>query len=70
VSDFSNAIITVLNAPEHKVTYNVFNVGGILQNYTKKMIVDELLEQVPNGKEKYVKKDDDPKDYRVKFNKI
>jgi nucleoside-diphosphate-sugar epimerase len=70
VSDFSKAILTVLNAPEHKVAYNVFNVGDTLQNYTKKMIVDELLKQIPDGKVKYVHKDEDPRDYRVKFDKI
>jgi nucleoside-diphosphate-sugar epimerase len=70
VSDFSNAILTVLNAPEYKVAYNVFNVGDTSQNYTKKMIVDELLKQIPNGQVNYVHKDEDPRDYRVKFVKI
>jgi nucleoside-diphosphate-sugar epimerase len=70
VSDFSNAILTVLNAPEYKVAYNVFNVGDTVQNYTKKMIVDELLKQIPGGKVKYKHKDEDPRNYRVKFDKI
>lgn len=70
VSDFSNAILTVLNAPRKKVAYNVFNVGDTSQNYTKKMIVEELLKQIPNGLVKHVEKDEDPRDYRVKFDKI
>lgn len=70
VGDFSRAILTVLNQPKHKVAYNVFNVGDSKGNYTKKMIVDELLKLVPKGKIKYVRKEEDPRDYRVKFDKI
>jgi nucleoside-diphosphate-sugar epimerase len=70
VGDFSRAILTVLNGPKHKVAYNVFNVGDSNENYTKKMIVDELLRLVPEGRISYVKKEEDPRDYRVKFDKI
>lgn len=70
VCDFSKAILKVLTAPENKVSYNVFNVGSTSQNYTKKMIVDELLKQIPDGKVKYIHKDEDPRDYRVNFDKI
>ena len=70
VGDFSRAILTVLNEPKHKVAYNVFNVGDSNENYTKKMIADELLRLIPEGKIKYIKKDEDPRDYRVKFEKI
>ena len=34
------------------------------------MIVDELLKQVPIGQVKYIHKEEDPRDYRAKFNKI
>ena len=34
------------------------------------MIADELLRLIPEGKIKYIKKDEDPRDYRVKFEKI
>jgi len=70
VGDFSRAILTVLNQPKQKVAYNVFNAGDSNENYTKKMIVDELLRLVPEGKVKYVKKKEDPRDYRVRFDKI
>lgn len=70
VGDLSKAILTVLNAPRHKVAYNVFNVGNSNENYTKKMIADELLRLMPEAKIKYIKKDEDPRDYRVKFEKI
>ena len=70
VSDFSRAIALVLRAPKDKVAYNVFNVGDSSQNYTKKMIVDELLKQIPQGRVKFVQKEEDPRDYRVRFDKI
>jgi nucleoside-diphosphate-sugar epimerase len=70
VSDYSNAILAVLQAPPARVAYNVFNVGDTSQNYTKKMIVDELLKLIPDARVRYVKKDEDPRDYRVRFEKI
>lgn len=70
VRDFSHAILSVLRASKDKVAYNVFNVGDTSQNFTKKMIVDEILKQVPDGQVKYVHKEEDPRDYRVSFNKI
>ena len=70
VQDFSRAILVVLEAPPEKVAYDVFNVGDTSENYTKKMIVSEILEQVPRGRVKYVEKDEDPRDYRVSFDKI
>jgi len=70
VKDFSNAFITVLNSPNEKVAYNVFNVGDTKENYTKQMLVDEIKKVLPNSKIKYVKKNDDPRDYRVNCDKI
>lgn len=70
VSDFSQAILAVLNSTEEKVAYNVFNVGDSTQNYTKKMIVDELLKQIPDAHVRYVQTGEDPRDYRVLFDKI
>lgn len=70
VSDYAHAILTVLKADQDQVAYAVFNVGDTLQNYTKKMIVEELLQQIPDGKVRFVHKEEDPRDYRVNFQKI
>ena len=70
VKDFSRAILAVMKAPKGKVAYNVFNVGDTRENYTKKMIVQELLKHFHNAKIKYVRKDEDPRDYRVTSDKI
>jgi nucleoside-diphosphate-sugar epimerase len=70
VSDFAGAILNVLASPPEKVAYNVFNVGDTNENYTKKMIVEELLRQMPEARVRYVQKNEDPRDYRVNFSKI
>ena len=70
VKDFSNAFITVLDSPNEKVAYNVFNVGDTKENYTKQMIVNEIIKILPNSKIKYVAQNDDPRDYRVNCDKI
>jgi nucleoside-diphosphate-sugar epimerase len=70
VSDFSNAMLKVLRAPKEKVAYEVFNIGDTGENYTKQMIVEEIKKQIPDCRIKYVKKDEDPRDYRVDFSKI
>jgi nucleoside-diphosphate-sugar epimerase len=70
VMDLSYAILTVLSSPEEKVANNVFNVGDTTQNFTKKMLIDEVLKQIPYGHVKYVHREEDPRDYRVSFEKI
>ena len=70
VKDFSNAFITILKAPKEKVAYNVFNVGDTKENYTKQMLINEIKKVLPNSKIKYVKKNDDPRDYKVNCDKI
>ena len=70
VVDLCRSVITVLKAREEKVAFNVFNVGDTSENYQKQMIVDEIVKQIPNAKIQYVKKDEDPRDYRVSFEKI
>ena len=70
VKDFSNAFITVLKASKQKVAYNVFNVGDTEENYTKQMLVDEIVKLIPEAKINYVDKNEDPRDYRVNSDKI
>jgi len=70
VVDLSRGVISVFEADEEKVSFNVFNVGDTNENYQKQMIVDEIKKQLPDAKIKYVKRDEDPRDYRVNFEKI
>jgi nucleoside-diphosphate-sugar epimerase len=70
VVDLARGVLTVLDAEEEKVAFEVFNVGNTDENYQKKMIVDEIQKQLPDTKIKYVQKNEDPRDYRVNFDKI
>ena len=70
VVDLARSTIAVLEAPEADVAFDVFNVGSTDENYTKGMILDAISEQVPDAKIKFVQKDEDPRDYRVNFDKI
>lgn len=70
VTDLSRSVIAVIEAPENKVAFDVFNVGNTNENYTKKMLVEEIVKQLPNSKVKYVQRNDDPRDYKVSFKKI
>jgi hypothetical protein len=45
-------------------------VGDTKENYTKKMILDELLKYFPNARITRVETKEDPRDYRVNFDKI
>ncbi|MEJ7626517.1 MAG: NAD(P)-dependent oxidoreductase [Ferruginibacter sp.] len=70
VDDLARAVILVLESPEEKVRANVFNVGSTEENYNKGMIIEEVCKIVPNVKVKYVDSSEDPRDYRVNFDKI
>jgi len=68
--DFANFIYKVINAKIDDVAFEIFNVGDNKNNFTKKMIVDQILEFFPNGKIKYLSQGFDARDYRVNFSKI
>jgi len=70
VEDLANACILLLESEPDKVYKNVFNVGDTRENYQKKMLAEELKKLIPDLKIKYVKKDEDPRDYKVSFEKI
>ena len=70
VRDFAMLIERVLCAPKDRVAFEVFNAGGDKNNYTKQMILDAILEQIPDGKVRYQEHGSDPRNYRVDFTKI
>jgi len=70
VRDFARLVQRVLEAEKNKVDFEVFNAGAEKNNFTKKMIVDEILKHDPNGSVKYTGKGDDPRNYRVSFEKV
>ena len=70
VDDLARAVVLVLESAEAKVRANVFNVGSTEENYNKGMIIEEVCKVVPNVKVHYVDSSEDPRDYRVNFDKI
>lgn len=70
VDDLARAVVLVLETAEEKVRANVFNVGSTEENYNKGMIIEEVCKVVPNVKVNYVESSEDPRDYRVNFDKI
>jgi nucleoside-diphosphate-sugar epimerase len=70
VADAGRAIIAVLEAPAEKVRDQVFNVGSTNQNYQKQQLVELIRPLAPHATVEYVKKTEDPRDYRVSFTRI
>ena len=70
IRDISRAILCILESPKEKVQNEVFNVGSTTQNFQKQQLADMLKSQIPDAVIEYVHKDEDPRDYRVSFEKI
>lgn len=70
VDDLARAVVLVLESAEDKVRANVFNVGSTEENYNKGMIIEEVCNVVPDVKVNFVESAEDPRDYRVNFEKI
>jgi nucleoside-diphosphate-sugar epimerase len=70
VRDAADAIVRVLESPPAVVNGEVFNVGDTGENYRKLDLVELLRERFPAGKIEFVHRDEDPRDYRVSFEKF
>jgi nucleoside-diphosphate-sugar epimerase len=70
VRDAGRAVRTVLEAPTEQVGGEVFNAGRSGENYRKLDLVEEIGKQTDRGKVSYVRRDEDPRDYKVSFDKI
>jgi len=70
VRDAARAVRTVLDAPARRVSGQVFNVGRSSENYRKVDLVEEIRHQIQTGRVRYVHRDEDPRDYKVSFEKI
>lgn len=70
IRDISRAILCVLESPVEKVRNEVFNVGSTNQNFQKQQLAALIGSHVPDAVIEYVHKNEDPRDYRVSFEKI
>ena len=70
VQDFARGITRVLEAPRSCVSFEVFNVGGDSNNYTKQMIVDLVCKKLPESRYTVVQGGTDRRNYRVSFKRV
>jgi nucleoside-diphosphate-sugar epimerase len=70
VRDAARAVRTVLEAPAEKVAGTVFNAGHSDENYRKLDLVEIITGKLGKGEVEYVSRDEDPRDYKVSFEKI
>ena len=70
VFDAARAIALVLQSPREAVAGRVFNVGSTEQNLQKQQIVELIRPLAPDAKIEFVHKNEDPRDYRVCFDRI
>jgi nucleoside-diphosphate-sugar epimerase len=70
VDDLARSVMLVLQSPDEKVRGRVFNVGDTTENYSKRMLMEEIQKQIPEAKAIYVEKTEDPRDYRVNCDRI
>ena len=70
VRDVADAVAMTLEAPPEAVAGQVFNIGGTHENYRKLDIVNLLNDRFDEPSVRFVHKDEDPRDYRVSFEKV
>lgn len=70
VRDVARAVGLVLAAPANRVERDVFNVGDTEQNYQKRRLVELIRPYAPDAVVEQVHREEDPRDYRVSFEKI
>jgi nucleoside-diphosphate-sugar epimerase len=69
--DLAAACVTVLGTETEKVAGQAFNIGGNDENYQKESLVAMIIRELDTGGDDvvYVQRDEDPRDYRVNFDK-
>ena len=70
VNDAGRAVRAVLTRPAGELAGEVFNVGRSNENYRKLDLVELIGTRIDTGTVEYVQRDDDPRDYKVSFEKI
>jgi len=70
IADISRAVEQVLSAQHEDVSGEVFNVGSNEENYRKIDLGEAVRTEVKGTELKFVEKNEDPRSYRVNFDKI
>ena len=70
VGDVARAVRAVLDEPGGRLDGQVFNVGCSAENYRKLDLIQAIRAQTSGGVVAYVHREEDPRDYKVSFEKI
>ena len=70
VGDAARAVAALLAADAGSMAGEVFNVGHSDENYRKLDLVGLITEHLGRGEVRYVHRDEDPRDYKVSFEKV
>jgi nucleoside-diphosphate-sugar epimerase len=70
VRDAARAVRAVLDARAEAVAGKVFNAGHSDENYRKLDLVEIITGKLGRGEVEFVSRDEDPRDYKVSFEKI
>jgi nucleoside-diphosphate-sugar epimerase len=70
VADAARAVRAVLDSDPDRVSGEVYNAGHSEENYRKLDLVDLIRSRLGRGDVEYVHRDEDPRDYKVSFEKI
>ncbi len=70
--DLAAACVTVLETETEKVAGQAFNIGANDENYQKESLVAMIVRELDAGGDNvvYVQRDEDPRNYRVNFDKV
>jgi len=70
--DLARACVVALEAVLPTIACQAFNVGDTSENHQKKTLVELILNELPQMRDRvsYIRRDDDPRDYRVSCGKI
>ena len=71
VEDLAHAVLLAVNADHSSEISPVFNVGSSKENYSKEMLIKEIMRQIPDGKIKLLEDaGTDIRNYIVDFSRI
>jgi nucleoside-diphosphate-sugar epimerase len=70
VADAARAARMTIETPAEEISDGVLNVGHSDENYRKLDLVELITKRLGRGDVKYVHRDEDPRDYKVSFEKV
>ena len=70
VDDFAKVVELVISSSESKIRNEIFNVGSMENNFSKKIIINKLKRFFPKSKVLFTNIKKDPRNYKVNFEKI